>query len=414
MENRFYLGIDIDDENAVISYYELNMKEPQTLSTVAGSEVFQIPVLLAKKKGIGQWFIGEDAKHLAMQQGEEGQAKLLSRAIGGEKVFVEDEKYAVSDLLLLYLKKLMLLAGSLGKPQKPDKLVICLEKLSREVTELFASIAADLGLENEQLVLLDRRECFYYFVYHQNKELTVHDVCLFDYRKEDIWCCRLSRKQNTTPQLITLTEEVRRMDATGRDETFLRVLSDCFKGNIVSTSYLIGDGFDGNWMKQSVAFLCKGRRAFVGKNLYSKGACYAAAVLDGQQEWNYVYLGDNEMKVNVCLKVYNRGTTEFLTLISAGDNWYDTVGECEVILDGSPEIDFWLQPPNSKAARIEKLEISDLPKRPPRTTRLRITAKPLSDLRVQIVIRDLGFGEFFKSSDKVWEYMMEFGEGSEV
>lgn len=414
MENRFYLGIDIDDENAVISYYELNMKEPQTLSTVAGSEVFQIPVLLTKKKGIGQWFIGEEAKHLAMQQGEEGASKLLSRAILGEKVFVENEKYDASALLLLYIKKLMLLAGSLGKPQNPDKVVICLEKLSREVTELFTLIATDLGLTGDQIVLLDRRECFYYFVYRQDKELTLHDVCLFDYRGEDIWCCRLSRKQNTTPQLITLTEEVRRMGCTERDETFLRVLSDSFKGHIISSSYLIGDGFDGNWMKQSVAFLCKGRRAFVGKNLYSKGACYAAAVLDGQQEWQYVYLGDNEMKINVCLKVYNRGTTEFFTLISAGDNWYDTVGECEVILDGSPEIDFWLQPPNTKEARVEKLELSDLPKRPPRTTRLRITAKPLSDVRVQILIRDLGFGEFFKSSDKIWEYVMEFGEGSEV
>ena len=48
MENRFYLGIDLDDENAVVSYYELNMKEPETLSMVAGSEVFQIPVLLTK------------------------------------------------------------------------------------------------------------------------------------------------------------------------------------------------------------------------------------------------------------------------------------------------------------------------------------------------------------------------------
>lgn len=40
-------------------------------------------------------------------------------------------------------------------------------------------------------------------------------------------------------------------------------------------------------------------------------------------------------------------------------------------------------------------------------TRLRITAKPLTDHKVKVVIRDLGFGEIYKSSDKTWEYVME-------
>lgn len=413
MENHFYLGIDFDDENAVISYFELNMKEPETLSTVAGSEVFQIPVLLTKKKGIGQWVIGDEAKRLALAQGEEGAAKLYERALNGELIYVDGEKYPAQELLMIYLKKLLLLAGSLGKRAVPDKLVICLERLSRESTKLFTDIVSGLGLAEDQLMLLDRRECFYYFVYHQQQELTLHDVFLFDYRGEDISCVRVERNQRTIPQLVTLSEEVRRMDGDRKDEAFLRVIQESFQGHIVSAAYLTGDGFEGNWMKASVAYLCKGRRAFIGKNLYSKGACYAAAVREAPEGWQYVYLGDNEMKVNVSLKLYNRGTQEFYTLISAGDNWYETVGECEVILDGSPEIDFWLQLPNSREAKIEKLELADLPERPNRTTRLRITAKPLSDREVQIRIKDLGFGELFKSSDKVWEYVMTLEEGRE-
>ena len=57
-------------------------------------------------------------------------------------------------------------------------------------------------------------------------------------------------------------------------------------------------------------------------------------------------------------------------------------------------------------AKIEKLTLADLPERPPRTTRLRIKAQPVSDMEVKIRIKDLGFGEIFKSSDKTWEYMM--------
>lgn len=408
MENRFYIGVDLDDCNAVISCYEVNSREPQTISAVAGSEVYQIPVLLAKKKGIGQWFIGEEALRLSIRQGEEAVGRLLDRALKQEMVFVEEEKYPAEELLVLYLKKLLLMAGGLGTVRLPDKLVICLKELSREAMTLFAGIAEKLGLGAEQVMLLDRKECFYYFVYHQAPELTLHDVYLFDYRGEDISCCRLEKKQRTSPQLITLTEEIRRLSAAVRDENFLKVLQDCFRGRIVSSAYLIGDGFDGDWLKRSVSFLCKGRRAFVGKNMYSKGACYAAEVSEHPQEWAYVYLGENEMKVNVSLKVYNRGTMEFFTLINAGDNWYETVGGCEVILSGTPEIDFWLQAPHSRTARIEKLTLSDLPERPDKTTRLRITAKPLSDAKVQIQLKDLGFGELFPGSGKVWDYVMNF------
>ena len=117
-------------------------------------------------------------------------------------------------------------------------------------------------------------------------------------------------------------------------------------------------------------------------------------------------MGDNEMKVNVCLKVLRRGEQEFLTLIRAGDNWYEAAGECEVILAGTPEISFWLQLPNSREAKIEKLTLADLPERPERATRLRICAKPQSDHEVRVQIRDLGFGELFVSSDKTWTYVL--------
>lgn len=407
MENHFYLGIDLDDDYAVVSYYELNSREPETVSTVAGSEVFQIPVLLTKKKGIGQWFIGAAAERLAAVQQETGVRQLLSRALKREMVFVEEEKYPAAELLMLYIKKLIILAGSLGKPGKPDKLALCIGTLSREATEVFAEIAAGLGFAPEQWLLLDRKECFYYFAYHQKPELMLHDMYLFDCRREDVHCLALSRNLHTKPQVVTIAEEVHRLGQTGKDEAFTRILKECFRGHIISSVYLVGDGFEGGWMKQSVAFMCQGRRAFIGKNLYSKGACYAAKVSGGEEEWPYVYLGENEMKVNVSLKVHRLGKEEFFTLINAGDNWYETVGECEVLLDGSPEIDFWLQPPNSREAKVEKLTLSDLPERPARTTRLRITAKPLSDTRVQVVMKDMGFGELFKSSDKVWEYVMD-------
>ena len=176
---------------------------------------------------------------------------------------------------------------------------------------------------------------------------------------------------------------------------------------IISAVYLIGDGFDGEWMKESLQYLCAGRRVFLGKNLYAKGACYAAAVLGGFREWNFIYMGENELKFNVSLKVQEADNLTFYSLISAGENWYDATGECEILLCGTPEIDFWIQKADCREARIDTLELTDLPDRPDKMTRLRITAKPLSDHQVKVQIKDLGFGEIYKSSEKTWEYKME-------
>ena len=76
----YYVGIDIDDKFAVASVFYTGMKEPETVSMVAGSEVFQIPVTLTKKQGLGQWFIGDEAKRVAMVQNIEPIDFLLSKA----------------------------------------------------------------------------------------------------------------------------------------------------------------------------------------------------------------------------------------------------------------------------------------------------------------------------------------------
>lgn len=72
MEQRMedvYYGIDINDRYTMLSFYQKHMDEPETVSTVMGSENYQIPTYLAKKKGVGQWFIGNEARtQVKMQQ----------------------------------------------------------------------------------------------------------------------------------------------------------------------------------------------------------------------------------------------------------------------------------------------------------------------------------------------------------
>ena len=294
----------------------------------------------------------------------------------------------------------------LGTVPSIDRVVLSVERLSKENMEIFWKIAPKLGLLPEQFRVIDHKESFYYFALSQPESLWIHDVYLFDYDGKNLFYYGLRRDTRTVPQVVSIKEGIKNPVEDNKDHEFLGILRRAFENQIVSTAYLVGDGFDGGWLKDSLTFLCRNRRAFLGNNLYSKGACYAGFVRLHSEDWKWIYMGENEMKFNLSLKVRDKGSLAFHTLISAGKNWFETTGECEVILAGNAEIDFWKQLPNSREAVIETLELTDLPNRPDRTTRLRITATPISDEKIEVQIRDLGFGEIYRTTDKIWKYIM--------
>ena len=99
-----YLGIDLSDKTAMISYYQLNMSEPETVSTIAGGDVYHIPAVLAKRREIGQWYYGDEAKKKAMNGDMIIVDSLLNRAINKEQIIIEDESYQAEELLAIFLQ----------------------------------------------------------------------------------------------------------------------------------------------------------------------------------------------------------------------------------------------------------------------------------------------------------------------
>ena len=307
-------------------------------------------------------------------------------------------------MFIIFLRKLLTIPGQYYGSAKLEKLVITVPNINMEYMELFAVVCNRLGLDSSKVMFIDRSESFYYYALNQRPDIFHNDVMLYDIEDNQLTGLRLHRNEDTTPQLIRLEPANYGSLIDNKDENFLKILESSFEGYEISSVFLTGDGFDGDWMKQSLAFMCHNRRVFAGKNLFSKGACYAGYIKDGNKPWPFVFMGDQELKVNLSLKVLNHNEMQFISLLDAGENWFESEYSCEVILDGTKEIEFWIQRPEKRQATVEVLELKDLPDRENRTTRLRITAKPVSDKDIRIIIRDLGFGEIVPSSNKVWEH----------
>ncbi|SCX76106.1 hypothetical protein SAMN05660668_00164 [Pseudobutyrivibrio sp. AR14] len=401
-----FLGIDISAKSTVVSLYKADMAEPSTVSTVLGEECYSIPTTVAKRVGMSQWFFGDEAIKRSRTKEAVLVEDLFTLALKKDMVFIDDSSYEAQDLLVIFFNKIFSIPGPMAAMDSIDKLIICVEQVSLEIMELMNYVASKLGFSSKQLMLIDRNECFYYYALSQKPELFLYKVALFDYSGSNVISCVLNRNQSTRPQLITLDVANHGDIIDNRDELFEKIITDTIGNELYSAVYLVGDGFDGDWMKSSLTKLCKGRKVFLGKNLYSKGACYAGYIKEGNRDWPFIFIGDNDLKMNLSIKILDNNVMKFYTLIDAGQSWYDVKGECEVILDGEPEIEFFIQRPESREAHTEVLELTDMPKRENRTTRLRIEASPVSDVAVSIAITDLGFGEISAASGKKWEHII--------
>lgn len=405
-QSSFYLGIDFSGKSAMISYFQMNKKEPETISMTSGEENYEIPVVLARRRETGQWYFGEEALRLARNSELSVVDQLLERSLNGENLRMGTDIYKAEDLFTLFLKKLIFFPKKIGIDLPIDKIGITVEKFTKDHMELFWRIFPKIGISAEQFFVIDHKESFYYFTLSQPELLWRGEVFLYEAEGEQVHSFCLKRDTRTKPQVVSIQESQKYVLGEDRDTEFLKILKKEYEDKTVTATYLLGDGFAGGWLKQSTTFLCRGRKAFLGNNLYSKGACYAAKAREMGEKWPFLYMGENEMKFHLSLKVRKQGEVSFFHLISAGKNWFEAKKSCEMILSDKREIDFWKQLPNSREAKIETLELTDLPVRPERTTRIRITATPISDDKVDIEIKDLGFGELFKSSEKTWHYLM--------
>ncbi|SDY16720.1 DUF5716 family protein [Lachnobacterium bovis] len=407
IEREYYIGIDLNSDYAMVSYYCNNMETPETVSATYGSEVFQIPQVLAKKINDINWLYGQEAIKAAEADKECFIANDFFKEESIEKTYeCFDDVFEGKDLLQIFLSKIISLPSKIINCRIKPKVVISIKRINREIYEAFEDIGFRLGFKNHNFKVIDYKESFYYYMINQEPQLSQNDVLLLCANSNILESYRLSKSHRTTPVVINIAYDSIDTFKSGEDKEFCAFLKQILTNQRVTSVYLVGSGFDGNWLLESIQFLCKGRRVFIGKNLFSKGACYAAMLKYNNSDSEYVYLGENDLKFNLSIKVLNRNQMEFLTLVNAGDNYFEAKNSCEVILSKGNTIDFWKQLPDSREAKIESISLKDLPLREDRVTRVKIVATPISNNSIDIYVEDMGFGEIYKSSNKSWHYVM--------
>ncbi len=415
---RVVVGYDLGSTFSQISFCYIGENEPETISAVAGTEQYNIPAVLCKRKGVGQWYYGKEALKFAQEETGILVENLLELAQNGEDVLVENETFDPVALLTLYVKRSLSLLNLQISPGQVEAFMLTVEELTPRMVAILEKVVAGLQLKTQHICFQSHMESFYYYVLHQEQELRKSNVVIFEYN-DYLKSLRLECNHKTQPKVVFIQmeefPEIKRIDWAedeGQresqklllDEEFGLVVEKSLKDEAVSTIYLLGDGFKEGWSKSSLRILCRNRRVFQGNNLYSKGACYGMLerIAPTEEAKNFVYLGEDKLKSNIGMKVLRRGTDSYFAVMDAGKNWYEATADFEIILESGNMIDFIVTPLTGGQVTSRPILLEGLPERPKKATRLRIHMEMSAVDQAAVTIEDLGFGEIFLSSGKAW------------
>ena len=266
------------------------------------------------------------------------------------------------------------------------------------------------GIGKSGIRLLSHENAFVHYVMQQKDELHKHTVIGFDFDGKELTGYRLfypnkkNKKEMKTEKKVmaafTMSGDLQE-SAHILDQKFAEVSKTILSKEVVSTVFLTGIGFDGNWMQKSLKVVCDGRRAFFGQNLFSAGCCFYGAMLCQNEKSDYTVQSPETV-------VYESGVVDsgseesFVKITEAGIPWYEAKGSIDVIMERGGKADVIFVHSVTKEKQVESVDISGLPIRPRKTGRLAITVEFTNNQSGVITVLDKGFGVFSPSTHQVF------------
>lgn len=303
---------------------------------------------------------------------------------------------------------------------KQMRITVTVAKLSTVWAKAIIQALEMLEVPRGRIYLQDYKESFYHYMLNQKRDLWRYKAVLFEYDKDEIAAYEFQVSFGTKPALGTVNKLTRlyldhktKEEYSGadwnstRDELFLAQVKEVMTGENYSSVYLIGEAFDKEWMQRSLQFLCKKSHVFQGNNLYTKGACYAS-MEQGQPagKEKFLYNGPDMIEHNIGMQMRTRAGEHYHNMVTAGVHYCMGDYSCEFLLEDTQHVVLIAKSVRGAEAAYT-IELTGLPKRPAKGTRIRMELDFLSKDKCKAKIDDLGMGELCPSSGKKWEAVIE-------
>lgn len=401
------VGLDIGRTYSQICYFDRKEREPVSISVKAGSNLYEFATLLSKTPGKEIWHCGLEAEFHTAHEGDIPVHGILGICARETPVEIDGTSYLPEELMENYLSGCIELLG-IGEPVRQIKgIMATVPILNAPLVRTLQKAGERLGFSREQFYIQDYAESFYYYAMNHRKENWNRRAGWFIFDVNQVSFAKLEIDTARRPMLAAVRYGETVMlpeDPEERDDAFHQLIADSCRNDAYTSIYMVGLGFDQSWAVRSVPYLCRNQRhVYYGNNLYVKGACFGAREKSGEDELKgFQYLSPMMIKSNVQMEMDVNGSVRNVAIVEAGKLWYEVYTSLELILDEKEELEFTVIPMEGGSRTRFVMKLPGLPKRPNKTSRLRLTVSYENEEQCVILAEDLGFGELFPSSRKVW------------
>ena len=392
----------------------IDLCDAYTQAAVAGrDETWVIPTVICRKKTDGGWYVGEEAyKYTLMGEGVIVD-KLLSLAVKDGTATISSVKYQGAELLRMYLERILAMIREEYPGVPVAQLVISLENMEMKLMDCLMGCADALGISRDLVHIASHTECFVYYVLSQKRDVWGGQVGMFSLSDEalryyELKVVRGPRQMTAWAEHEDLEEgfSLNVLDSPSGARMADQILCACgerlLQKKLYSSIFLTGKGFGRtDWAPEFMKQVCHRRRVFVEPSLFARGAALKARdYLQERSSYPFVCLCEGKLRSTVAMEVMKRDSRIQIALASAGESWYEARSVLEVILDGQEEIELIItSPQDPRQKRLVRIPLEGFPKRPPKTTRVRIAVGFLDERTMVVKIVDRGFGELFPTTD---------------
>lgn len=321
-----------------------------------------------------------------------------------------------SDNAVGYLSKIIEYIKKISGISYIEKICFTLKDFYMDNLCAISMIMKRLGIDDDKWSVISHDESFALYAYSQKKELYSASVLLLDYGENGIDAILLNKtkaaslnKDIVMENTYDISNESVSAAFTGSisldeaSDCIIEWLSDIFSKYSVSSLYLTGEGFNcESYPDRLTKFLCMRRKVFAGQNLFVKGAVYYCLKDSDKESLNNLLLAcKNRVTTGIEVQITDRGIVKRLRIIKPGVNWYMAYRKMDFILDDINKITLIMKPCNDSAEYTEEIDISEIPYRKGKMTRISMEIAFVSDSRCVVTVTDKGFGQFVKSSGTV-------------
>lgn len=415
---KLYLGMDVCAENTQLSYFNQQTREPESICQLNTVDTYLLPNVAFFGEETKHWYVGSEALEHRFHQKGTMLEQVMEKLETTEKMIFQETTYTYEDVLLVILRGHIMEFLNRYEDAQIERLVVTVYRYSNALFRVLHMLQDELSLYGDKFFIIGHTSAYLHFIFQQPESLRNNSVGLFDYGPEGLEFYRVDIARRTTPQIVTVEHKNYRErlqyyrlydNKRELDQRFLEIVQEVLREAYMSAVYLTGVGFTEMWANESQNALCNGRRVFVGQNIYTKGACYAAYIGSYVINPNKYIVNAEDMVHSDVGILTGDATDTFLPIARGGREWYNMRGKIYVCLDDTNRIELLYKNHYSQEAMREIIEIHGLPSRPNKTTRLSLEVEMYSGTKGAVVIRDEGFGKLYPTTNKIYrkEFVLE-------